>query len=243
MRIEGLFMNERLARIRESERRSHIEIYTNEKLYSTDSWLQRPIKTVLDIASFFDEYDTLRVLDLGCGVGRNSVYIAKRFKNINCVVDCVDILDIAIEKLWQNAKEHNVSKNINGINKSIEEYNIQQNSYDLIMAVSALEHIDTEGSFIRKLTEIKKGLRENGIVCLVINSNVKEMNAETKEILEAQFEINLTTERTRTLLSDVFGDCEILKTSVVEQEYDIPRKSFISHLHTNVVTFVARQCK
>ena len=39
-------MDERLKRIRESERKSHVEIYTDEKLYATDSWLKKPIKTV-----------------------------------------------------------------------------------------------------------------------------------------------------------------------------------------------------
>ncbi len=42
-------MDERLKRIRESERKSHEEIYTDEKLYATDSWLKKPIKTVRDI--------------------------------------------------------------------------------------------------------------------------------------------------------------------------------------------------
>ena len=42
-------MNDRLSRIRENEKKSHTEIYTNEKLYATDSWLARPIKTMKEI--------------------------------------------------------------------------------------------------------------------------------------------------------------------------------------------------
>ena len=143
-------MDERLARIRESERKSHTEIYMNEELYNTNSWLQKPIKTVREISLLFDDYNELRVLDLGCGVGRNSIYIAERFKNKNCVVDCVDLLEIAIEKLMKNAKEHNVVTNINGIIKSIEEFKIDMHSYDFIMAISALEHIETEEFFLKK---------------------------------------------------------------------------------------------
>ena len=142
---------------------------------------------------------------MGCGVGRNSIYVAERFKNINCIVDCVDLLEIAIEKLDQNAKEHNVSSNINGINKAIEDYEIEKHSYDFIMAISALEHIDT------------------------------------KEVIDAQFEVNLPTEKIQEYLNKVFDGWSILKTSIKEQEYDIPREQFVSHLHTNVVTFVARK--
>ncbi len=234
-------MNERIIRIRESERKSHTEIYTNEKLYSSDSWLQKPIKTVKEISTLFEGHNELKVLDLGCGVGRNSVYIAEKFKDINCIVDCVDLLEIAIEKLILNADEHSVAAKINGVVKSIEEYKIKENSYDLIMAISALEHIDTYESFLNKLTEIKEGLRKNGIVCFVINSNVREVNQSTNEFADAQFEVNLPTEKIQECLSAVFDGWNLLKTSVSEQEYDIPRETFISRLSTNVVTFVARK--
>ena len=232
-----------LEKIRGSERKSHTEIYKNEKLYNSNSWLQKPIKTVQELALLFDKYECFRVLDLGCGIGRNSIYIAERFKDKNCIVDCVDFLDIAIEKLMENAKLHDVDFKINGNCKSNEEFKIDSQSYDFIMAVSALEHIDTEESFLIKLHEIKKGLRENGIACFVINSNVTEMNLHTSEIVAAQFEINLPTEKLQAYLSDVFNDCKLVKTSVVKQEYDIPREMFVSRLRTNVVTYVVRKYK
>lgn len=47
--------------------------------------------------------------------------------------------------------------------KTIEEYDISDNTYDFIMAVSALEHIDTQESFIKKLREIEKRVRKNGM--------------------------------------------------------------------------------
>lgn len=234
-------MDGRLARIRESERKSHTQIYMNEELYNTNSWLQKPINTVREISLLFDEYSELRVLDLGCGIGRNSIYIAERFKEKNCIIDCVDLLDIAIEKLIRTAKERNVIRNINGIRKPIEEFKIDTQSYDFIMAISALEHIDTEESFFIKLSEIKNGLRENGIACFVINSNVKEMNLNTRESIDAQFEVNLSTETLQEYLANVFNGWDVLKTSVVQHEYDIPRETFISRLNTDVVTYVVRK--
>lgn len=236
-------MDERLAHIRANEKMSHVAIYTNEKLYQSNTWLRKPIKAVQDICPLFNGYDKLQVLDLGCGIGRNSIYIAEKFKNINCTVECVDLLEVAIEKLRQNAKEHNVSSHIIGIVKSIEEYDISVNAFDFIMAISALEHIDTEQSFIKKLFEIKNGLRKDGIVCLVINSDIKEINLDTQENLDAQFEVNLSTEKIQEYLNDIFSGWNIFKYSVGKQEYDIPRDSIISHLYTKVVTYVARKCK
>ena len=234
-------LDDRINRIRESERKSHTEIYSDEKLYATDSWLKKPIKTVRDIVPLFEDYEALRVLDLGSGVGRNSIYVAECFKDKNCVVECVDLLEIAIEKLHENAQERGVSASIRGIQKSIEEYAIAGNSYDFIMAVSALEHIDTEDSFRMKLAEIRAGLREKGVVCLVMNSGVREQNRDTKETVDAQFEVNLTTEKLQEYLNEVFEGWSALKSTVSAQEYDIPREGFISRLSTNVVTFVARK--
>ena len=110
-------MNDRLNRIRESEKKSHTEIYTSEKLYDTNSWLSKPIKTVQEISSHFSDYESIRILDLGAGVGRNSIYLAEQFKSKNCIIDCVDLLDIAIGKLNQNASIHGVSDSINGMSK------------------------------------------------------------------------------------------------------------------------------
>ncbi len=234
-------LDDRINRIRESERKSHTEIYSDEKLYATDSWLRKPIKTVRDIVPLFENYEALRVLDLGSGVGRNSIYVAECFKDKDHVVECVDLLEIAIEKLHENAQERGVSAGIQGIQKSIEEYAIAANSYDLIMAVSALEHIDTEESFRKKLAEIRDGLREKGVVCLVMNSEVREQNKDTKETVDAQFEVNLTTEKMQEYLREVFEGWSVFKSTVSAQEYDIPREGFVSRLSTNVVTFVARK--
>ena len=133
-----------------------------------------------------------------------------------------------------------MSYSINGICQSIEEFEIQQNSYDFIVAVSSLEHIESHNSFIRKLFEIKDGLRENGIVCIILNTSISESNAETNESLEPQFELNYPTEILQAFLNEAFCGWDVLVSSVVAQEYNIPRATCTSHLDTKVVTYVAR---
>ena len=86
-------MESRIEKIRESEKLSHTKIYTDEELYYTDSWLKKPIKTVREIMELFSGYESFRALDLGCGVGRNSIYVAECFMGKKCLVDCVDLLD------------------------------------------------------------------------------------------------------------------------------------------------------
>ena len=142
--------NEILNSIRNAEKKSHIEIYSTAKLFESGSWLQKPVKTVMDLLDNFKDYTELNVLDLGCGVGRNCIPIAQEFKNIDCNIDCIDILDFAIDELNNNSINFGVEKEINGIVSSIDEFKIPENRYDLIISVSALEHINSEIAFIEK---------------------------------------------------------------------------------------------
>lgn len=239
--MESNMTDIRLKQIRESEKQSHIEMYSNSELYKEGSWLRKPIKTILEIIPLFSDTPELNVLDLGCGVGRNCIAIAQSFKNIPCKIDCVDILNLAIEKLYDNAKELGVASSINGIVETIENYHIKENKYDLIIAISALEHIDSEQSFLTKLYEIKNGVHSNGIICLVINSDIVENEKSTGKEIPAQFEVNLPTEELQDILEKTFSGFKIIKTTISEQQYDIPRGDIVSELKTRVVTFVARR--
>ena len=203
--------------------------------------MKKPIKTVQELIPLFSAYKKLKVLDLGCGVGRNCIEVASKYKQIDCRVDGVDILPLAIEKLNENAMEQNVAEKIYGIVSSIEDYIIPNNFYDLIMAVSALEHVDNKESLHQKLLEIRDGIRKNGIACLIINSNVREYDKITKEQVPAQFEINLPTEELQIMLKEMFAGWTVLKSTVRDQQYDIPRERGVSELKTSVVTLVVRK--
>lgn len=216
-------------------------MYSNDELYQSENWLRKPIKTVQELIPLFSDYEKLKVLDLGCGVGRNSIPIALTYKDIDCRIDCVDILELAIEKLYENADKYGVLQNIQGYIKPIEEFYIYENSYDMVIAVSALEHVEAEAIFRNKLCEIKNGICENGIVCLVVNSNVQENENLTGKAVPAQFEVNLPTEEIQKILNDTFSGWSVLKSMVREQQYDIPRENGINELKTSVVTFVARR--
>ena len=130
---------------------------------------------------------------------------------------------------------------IYGVVDTIEGFAIPKNNYDLILAVSALEHVESAVLFHKKLAEIRDGVKANGIVCLVINSEVTEQNKATLEELTPMFEVNLKTEQLQAMITEVFSGWDVIKQSVLHQEYDIPRDNITSHLTTNVVTYVARK--
>lgn len=234
-------MDNRIKQIRENERISHTKVYTTEKLYESDGWLKKPIKTVEESIRYFEDYEEINILDLGSGVGRNAIFLAESFDNKNCTIDCVDILPLAIELLQQNSEKHLVSSKINGFVSSIESFDIKQNYYDFIIGISSLEHIDTFEHFCEKLNHIKDGLKNNGLVCLVINTNVCEFEKSSKQPIEPNFEINIKTEELIDIFNEIFNNFDTIKLSKSHQKYDIPRDDLICELTTDVVTFVAKK--
>lgn len=232
---------DRIKVIRQAEAESHTQAYTNHALFSAGSWLAKPVKTVLDILPLFEGYKEFRALDLGSGVGRNCIPAAQHFSSIPCRVDRVDILEFAIEKLNENAQQYGVENCIRGIVSSIDDYEIDADSYDFIMAISALEHIASRSAFENKLSEIRDGLRHGGIACLIVNSGVIEHDKVTGEELPPQFEVNLQTVEMQHLLEQTFTGWQIVKHTVVHQKYDIPRQHGLAELETNVMTYAVRK--
>ena len=231
----------RLDEIRKAEAESHTQAYTSHSLFSPGSWLAKPVKTVLELLPLFEGYTQFEALDLGSGVGRNCIPVAQYFSNIPCRVDCVDILELAIAKLNKNAHQHGVADCIRGIVSAIDDYEIAADSYDLILAVSALEHIAFQTAFEKKLCEIRDGLHHGGVACLIVNSGVMEYDKATKQELSPQFEVNLPTSQMQDLLENTFAGWQVIRHTIVHQKYDIPRENCIADLETDVVTYVVRK--
>ncbi len=143
--------------------------------------------------------------------------------------------------MLDNSKKYGVGEHITGIVETIDSFKIENNTYDFIIAVSSLEHMDSQKSLKKKLNEIKDGIRSNGIVCFIINTEVMEIEKTTGKKLAPQFEVNIKTEALLTILNELYGDWQCIKKTVVPQKYDIPRGDKIAELSSNVVTYVARK--
>lgn len=230
-----------IAEIRRAEAQSHTQIYTEAELYQKGSWLYKPVQAVLDVLLLFEGCTSFRGLDLGCGVGRNCIPVAEYFKNTDCRIDCVDILPLAIEKLEENVVGYNVVDCIHGIVSSIDDYEIEANAYDLILAISALEHVDSEAAFVDKLYQIRDGLRNNGIAILVLNTNVQETDKYTGEKLQPQFEVNWNGDSLAAVFDEMFDGWKCLRHTTVHQKYDIPRDEKIAVLDTDVVVYTVQK--
>ena len=231
----------RLEAIRQAEAQSHTEAYENLTLYAPGSWLSKPVKALEALLPLYEQERGLRVLDLGSGVGRNAIACAARLRD--STVECVDILPVAIEKLRENAKIYGVSEQIHGIACPVDRFEVEKDGYDLIIAASVLEHLDSRESAVRKLWEISAGVRPGGAVLIVMNTGVRERDCESGESLPPQFEVNLPPTEVRALLADAFRGWEVLWDKCIHYEYQVPRFGRNAQICAEVVTFTARRTR
>ncbi|PFW91271.1 SAM-dependent methyltransferase [Bacillus pseudomycoides] len=231
----------RIEFIRKEEKKYHDYCYDNYKLFEEGSWLHKPVKTVIDLIPLFKGKNDLSVLDLGSGVGRNSIPLAQAIKESGGKVVCVDLLDSALQKLNEYSEEYEVKEIIQTEKADIGNYDIKPNNFDFIVAVSSLEHVQSEEQFEKVIQRMADGTKYNGINCIIVNSEVEEINMNTNEKLNALMEINIPTEEMMNKLRKIYNGWEVLNIIIKPLEYKIIRNENPVLLKTNAITYVVRK--
>ncbi|MEK5032285.1 class I SAM-dependent methyltransferase [Paenibacillus sp. FSL R7-0302] len=232
---------DRLTRIRSEEKIYHDQCYDSSKLFEPGSWLHRPVTTVINLINQYKDQEYINVLDLGAGVGRNSIPIAESIKHRNGTVVCVDLLESAIAKLKSYSQQFGVEPYIVPILSDIEHFSIEPNDYDVIIAVSSLEHLSSAQVLEQKLSEMNAGTRAGGANCIIIASNIREVVLENEHELDPMFELNLSTESMTELLNRQFGGWETEQLTVKSLAFEINRNGQPVKLTSDCITFVARK--
>lgn len=96
-----------------------------------------------------------KVLDLGCGSGETSVYLALK----GAEVQAVDISPEMIEITKKLAEKHGVKNNVSTDVGNLEAMNFPENTYDAVYGQDILHHLDFEIIF----PKIHKTLKNGGI--------------------------------------------------------------------------------
>lgn len=233
--------DDRITHIRQVEKAYHDACYQEQQLFAPGSWLHKPVQTVMDSLQYFNQYANLAVLDLGSGVGRNSIPIAQSLKGRAGQVTGVDLLPSAIEGLKAYSVQYEVDSYIKPVLSDIEGFRIEPIFYDFIVAVSALEHVQSEEALKQKLQEMVDGTKDMGINCLIVNANVTEVELATGEVRDPMFEVNLSTEEMLDLLNQAYSGWTILQHEIKPLEFEIEREQKQISLAVEAITYVARK--
>lgn len=216
----------------------HEKLYKEHDLYEPGTWLANPVKVVTDTFDLL-HVGKMNVLDLGCGVGRNSIPIAQKLREHGGLVYCVDLIQTAIDVLTQNAVKYEVKEHIVPIVADAEHYMIPQNIFDYIVACSCLEHVSSEMAFATVIKRMQDGTTHNGINCILMSA--EEQDTITEEQNEGLIELNLETDIAFKLLRELYHDWEIMIERHMPQEIDEIKNGRSVKFKSNWLTFVARK--
>jgi len=109
----------------------------------------------------------MRVLDLACGKGITSVFLAKEFGVQVCAVDLWD----APDEKWEHAKMHGVEHLITPIQADAKSLPFAPGFFDAIVCVNSYYYFGQDEAY---LENILKFLRPGGQLGMIINGYPKE---------------------------------------------------------------------
>lgn len=225
---------------RSEELRYHEQFYKEHDLFENDTWLSEPEELVMDALDQL-EGDNIRVLDLGCGVGRNSIPIARKLKPVGGRVDCVDLLPTAIDMLMKNAEKFDVAECIKPIVADAEGYQAPENTFDLIAACGCLEHVSSEEALQQAVQGLQAGTRPGGIHCLLINTDVTEQNRTTGKRKKGRIELNASLEQAVKWLNQWYQDWEIITQHAETEEIEESKGGKKVIFKSQLLSFMARK--
>ncbi|MDK8188469.1 class I SAM-dependent methyltransferase [Paenibacillus sp. UMB7766-LJ446] len=220
--------NKQFEAARKAEAGYHSNFYQNNELFASGTWMSRPMPMVMDMLERLLAHKTeLRVLDLGCGVGRHTIPIAQRLGQTNSEVIGVDLLDEAVDGLRKYAKEYQVDHIVQVEKADVEHYAIEPDHFDYIAACSCLEHVSNKQALIEAIERLQVGTRRGGIHCITMSTSVEEMEINTGRTIEPLIELNLPTAEAVALLENAYADWNILlqehvTQTIEEEKYDEP---------------------
>jgi len=135
-----------------------------EKIYadmSVATFGKRPAGDVMKMSSSFKK--GMRALDIGCGEGRNAIYLAE----LGLDVDAFDISEAGIEKLKRIAEEKGI--NVNAWAKDLNRF-IFDKKYDVIICHGVL-HLVEKHEWQRMIKDIKINTNQGGLNIIGVFTN------------------------------------------------------------------------
>lgn len=179
-----------------------------------------------------------KLLDLGCGLGRHSIYFAKKDFEVNSV----DLSDYGVNHLkkWAEEERLNIEMSVcDMLNLPFDD-----ETFDCIMAYNVIYHTDTEG-FIKTLEEKKRVLKSKGelFITLIskntwsfqkadqykrIDNNTILRNEHDTEFDVPHFYVDIQE------LIKYFIDFDFIKIPIEQAEYNMEDTEYFSK-HFNLI--------
>ena len=172
--------------------------------YLTKSQLLRPREASRNLQDYIVHCKGTKALDLACGSGRNSIFLAE----CGFDVDALDIAEAAIKALDAEAKQKNLLSKINTLLVDLDTYEIQEETYDIIVMTNYLDRAILESA--------KNALKKDGILFVetyMLSDENEKKQSNLDNLLKSQELKNMLDDSWQILHYEEFEneDCEIYK--------------------------------
>ncbi|MBP3446956.1 MAG: methyltransferase domain-containing protein [Clostridia bacterium] len=189
--------------------------FKNDKTFLFGS---SPNKTITEFENLFDKNGV--ILDVGCGDGKNAVYLARQgFENI----DAFDLSEAAIEKLKRISNKEKLK--INAQVKSLQEFNFEK-QYDLVLSFGVY-HFVPEQEWKSFVLKAQQNTKRGGVhIIQMFNDSLPP----TPDI--APYAVGMAKDGE---LKDLYKDWEILQFLSYEFEEEHPGVPLHKHASNKLV--------
>ncbi|MBE5813458.1 MAG: class I SAM-dependent methyltransferase [Clostridiales bacterium] len=199
---------------------------------NTDSKWLIPCTESAFLAERWKNLNFSNFLDLGCGLGRHSIYMASHGFDVTSV----DLSDYGINYLNEWSKKENLT--IKTAISNMLSLPFPDNSFDCIMAYNVIYHTDTNG-FIATLNEVKRILKPDGelFITLISKNTYSFKNADKNRLLDQNTLLRDEDETEKNVphfyvniddIKKLFSDWNFELTPVEFCEYNMGNTEFYS---------------
>jgi cyclopropane fatty-acyl-phospholipid synthase-like methyltransferase len=115
-------------------------------------------KLLLTVLPQLKQHD--KFLDLGCGLGQKSLFLAKK----GFIVTAVEKSKIMVEKVKEVIQKEKI-KNIKVIHEDVLNFKIEANKFDVIMANNVLQFLPKDKA-LGLVEEVKDKIKNNGFIII-----------------------------------------------------------------------------
>lgn len=184
-----------------------------DKYYKTEDYFGDPYPELID---FFERYEPKgRLLDLGCGQGRNAIPLARLGYNVTGI----DLSKVGINRIVEAGAAEDL--NLQGIVDDLYDFD-NFDEYDIIL-LDSMFHFEKPDKKreIALIEKIASGIKTNGSICFCIQDLGDKINVLKETLSDSQDEFNIIKD---SKIKYLFEDKESSRKSVSDYRIYVIKK-------------------
>jgi len=228
-------------RAREETLKYHKAYYSRFKLFEDGSWLAHPDAPLMQLLNYLE--GNIKILDLGCGVGRNAIPMAQALQKLGkeATITCVDVLAESIDLLSEYAVTYKVEDIIDPVLTDNDNFVMAKSHYDLIAAISTLEHCQGKDRVVAVMREIAGSTKSAGFVRIEMTTDRNVIDAASGEAIATFVETPLLGEEVEEMLSLAFAGWNVIGKTIDPYEETIEKEGRSVHWCSTQINFTAQK--